>query len=121
MANEHDSDFSHNPSGRGFEPHPPHLEAVQSWSVGRLCRVRPVPDRRHRRDRGPGYRPRRARPGLHSKKEQTAPTFKHTYAYHPLLAFCDNTGEFLAAALRPGNAGSNTATDHTTVLDAALT
>ena len=56
----------------------------------------------------------------HSEKEQTAPTFKHTFGYHPLLAFCDNTSEFLAARLRPGNAGSNTATDHITVLDAAL-
>jgi hypothetical protein len=37
-----------------------------------------------------------------------------------LLAFCDNTGEFLAALLRPGNAGSNTAADHITVLDQAL-
>jgi hypothetical protein len=37
-----------------------------------------------------------------------------------LLAFCDNTGEFLAAQLRKGNAGSNTAADHITVLDAAL-
>ncbi len=26
-----------------------------------------------------------------------------------MLAFCDNTGEFLAAVLRRGNAGSNTA------------
>jgi hypothetical protein len=57
----------------------------------------------------------------HSEKEQTAPTFKHTFGYHPLLAYLDNTGEFLAAALRPGNAGSNTATDHIAVLDAALT
>jgi hypothetical protein len=37
-----------------------------------------------------------------------------------LLAFCDNTGEFLAARLRKGNAGSNTAVDHIVVLDAAL-
>jgi hypothetical protein len=56
----------------------------------------------------------------HSEKEQTAPTFKHTFGYHPLLAFCDNTGEFLAAQLRAGNAGSNTAGDHIAVLDAAL-
>ena len=56
----------------------------------------------------------------HSEKEQTAPTFKHTFGYHPLLAFCDNTGEFLAALLRPGNAGSNTAADHIAVLDTAL-
>jgi hypothetical protein len=37
-----------------------------------------------------------------------------------VLAFCDNTGEFLAATLRPGNAGSNTAADHIAVLDQAL-
>jgi hypothetical protein len=56
----------------------------------------------------------------HSEKEQAAATFKKTFGYHPLLAFCDNTGEFLAAQLRKGNAGSNTAADHVTVLDAAL-
>ena len=56
----------------------------------------------------------------HSEKKRSAPTFKHTFAYHPLLAFCDNTGEFLAAQLRAGNAGSNTAADHIAVLDAAL-
>jgi hypothetical protein len=56
----------------------------------------------------------------HSEKEHAAPTFKKTFGYHPVLAFCDNTGEFLAAALRRGNAGSNTAADHMTVLDAAL-
>lgn len=56
----------------------------------------------------------------HSEKERAAPTFKKTFGYHPMLAFCDNTGEFLAAALRRGNAGSNTAADHIAVLDAAL-
>jgi hypothetical protein len=56
----------------------------------------------------------------HSEKEQAAPTFKKTFGYHPMLAFCDNTGEFLAAQLRRGNAGSNTAADHIVVLDAAL-
>ena len=56
----------------------------------------------------------------HSEKEHAAPTFKKTFGYHPMLAFCDNTGEFLAATLRRGNAGSNTAADHITVLDAAL-
>jgi hypothetical protein len=56
----------------------------------------------------------------HSEKEQAAPTFKKTFGYHPMLAFCDNTGEFLAATLRRGNAGSNTAADHISVLDAAL-
>ena len=56
----------------------------------------------------------------HSEKEQAAPTFKHTFGYHPILAFCDNSGEFLAGLLRPGNAGANTAADHITVLDQAL-
>lgn len=56
----------------------------------------------------------------HSDKEQAAPTFKHTFGYHPLLAYLDNTAEFLAAALRAGNAGSNTAADHIAVLDQAL-
>lgn len=54
------------------------------------------------------------------EKEHAAPTFKKTFGYHPMLAFCDNTGEFLAATLRRGNAGANTAADHITVLDAAL-
>lgn len=56
----------------------------------------------------------------HSEKEQTAATFKHSYGYHPVLAFCDNTNEALAGILRPGNAGSNTAADHVALLDAAL-
>src|SRR3954465_10398724 len=56
----------------------------------------------------------------HSEKEQAAATFKKTFGYHPLMAFCDNTGEFLAAQLRRGNAGANTAADHIDVLGAAL-
>ena len=56
----------------------------------------------------------------HSEKEQAAATFKSSFGYHPILAFCDNSGEFLAGLLRPGNAGANTAADHITVLDQAL-
>jgi hypothetical protein len=56
----------------------------------------------------------------HSEKESAAATFKHTFGYHPILVFCDNSGEFLAGLLRPGNAGANTAADHITVLDQAL-
>jgi hypothetical protein len=56
----------------------------------------------------------------HSEKELAAATFKRTFGFHPLAAFCDNTREFLAGTLRPGNAGANTAADHITVLDAAL-
>ena len=31
--------------------------------------------------------------------------FKGGYGFHPLLAWCDNTGELLVAIARPGNAG----------------
>ena len=57
----------------------------------------------------------------HSDKEQAKGTFKGTYGHHPLTAWCDNTDESLAFLLRPGNAGSNTASDHITVLTEAMT
>jgi len=44
----------------------------------------------------------------HSDKEGAEPNFKG-FGFHPLLAYCDNTGEPLAGVLRPGSAGSNTA------------
>ena len=56
----------------------------------------------------------------HSDKEQAAPTYKRGFGFHPLLAYLDATGEALAGMLRPGNAGSGTATDHVTVLSDAL-
>ena len=56
----------------------------------------------------------------HSEKENAAPTFKKTFGFHPLTAWCDNTGEALAVRLRPGNAGSNTAADHIEVLTEAI-
>lgn len=60
----------------------------------------------------------------HSEKEHASPTFKRGFGFHPLLAFTDHgqagTGEMIAGILRPGNAGSNTATDHITVVKAAL-
>jgi len=55
-----------------------------------------------------------------SKMEGAAATFEKTYGFHPLAAWCANTGECLAMLLRPGNAGSNTVTDHLTVLGDAL-
>jgi Transposase DDE domain group 1 len=58
---------------------------------------------------------------IHSEhKEQAAPTFKGGYGFHPMFCFADQTGETLAALLRPGNAGANTVADHVTVLDGAL-
>ena len=57
---------------------------------------------------------------VHSEKENAAATFKRTYGYHPLAVWCDNTQELLAAVLRPGDAGSNTAADHIAVLGDAI-
>jgi hypothetical protein len=60
----------------------------------------------------------------HSEKQNAAATWKKTFGFHPLLAFLDRPevagGEGLAGLLRPGNAGSNTAADHVTVLGLAL-
>jgi hypothetical protein len=60
----------------------------------------------------------------HSDKQDAAPTWKKTYGHHPLMGFVDHgpggTGEPVAAHLRPGNAGSNTAADHITVARLAL-
>jgi Transposase DDE domain group 1 len=56
----------------------------------------------------------------HSDKEHAAPTYKRGFGFHPLMAYLDATGEALAGLLRPGNAGSNTASDHVEVLDLAL-
>lgn len=57
----------------------------------------------------------------HSEKQGAAPTYKkHVFGLHPILVTCANTGEILAILLRPGNAGSNTADDHITVLTQAI-
>ena len=56
----------------------------------------------------------------HSDKELAEPNFKG-FGHHPLLAYCDNTGEPLAGMLRKGSAGSNTTADHLEVLGAAIT
>jgi len=44
----------------------------------------------------------------HSDKEQAAGN-KHGFGFHPLLCYEAETEEALAAVLRPGNAGANTA------------
>jgi Transposase DDE domain group 1 len=56
----------------------------------------------------------------HSDKERADGNFKGGYGFHPLLAFCDNTGELLAVIARTGSAGSNTAADHIAIIDAAI-
>ena len=60
----------------------------------------------------------------HSDKENVAGTYKGGYGFAPFIATCDygtgnGTGETLAALLRPGNAGANSADDHIRVFDTA--
>jgi hypothetical protein len=59
----------------------------------------------------------------HSPKQGAAGTYKGGFGFYPLVGYLDRgdgTGEALAGILRPGNAGSNTATDHIEVVDLAL-
>jgi hypothetical protein len=56
----------------------------------------------------------------HSEKEQAAGNYKGGYGFHRLVVYLDETREALGGLLRAGNAGSNTAADHQTVLDRAL-
>jgi hypothetical protein len=60
----------------------------------------------------------------HSEKENAAPTWKKTFGFHPLAAFADHggaaAGEALGIMLRPGNAGSSTASEHIEVTQLAL-
>ncbi|MEU1090078.1 IS1380 family transposase [Streptomyces sp. NPDC005892] len=60
----------------------------------------------------------------HSDKQDATATWKKTFGHHPLMGFvdhgCGGTGEPVAALLRPGNAGSNTAADHITATQLAL-
>ena len=59
-----------------------------------------------------------------SEKERAAPTFKKGFGFHPLWCFADHGGEGigepLSFLLRSGNAGSNTAADHITVVKTAM-
>jgi hypothetical protein len=54
-----------------------------------------------------------------SDKEGAQPNYKG-FGFHPLTAWCSNTGENLALMQRVGSAGSFTASDHVAVLDAAI-
>jgi hypothetical protein len=60
----------------------------------------------------------------HSEKQDATATWKKTFGHHPLITFVDHgqagSKEPVAAPLRPGNAGSNTATDHITTTRLAL-
>jgi Transposase DDE domain group 1 len=56
----------------------------------------------------------------HSEKEGAAGNYKGGFGFHPLLCYLAETGEPLAAVLRPGNAAPHTAADHFEVLQLAL-
>lgn len=56
----------------------------------------------------------------HSDKEDAAPTYKRGFGFHPLGVWADGPQEPLAAMLRPGNAGSNSAADHVVLLGEAI-
>jgi len=56
-----------------------------------------------------------------SAKQGAAVNFKKGYGFHPLGAWSANTTESLSMLLRPGNAGSNTVSDHIRVLADAIT
>ena len=54
------------------------------------------------------------------KEPRVTGHYKGGIGWHPLTAWCTNTGDHLVVMQRPGNAGSFTAADHVQVLDAAL-
>ncbi|RII06887.1 hypothetical protein DSC45_35065 [Streptomyces sp. YIM 130001] len=60
----------------------------------------------------------------HSEQQDATATWKKTFGHHPSMAFVDHSsggsGEPVAALLRPANAGSNTAADHITTTQLAL-
>ena len=89
------------------------LKSIDEALLGRVRAARAL------RGRGCGTRARgrrRSRLNIdatlltaHSEKELAAGNYKHGYGFHPLGCWLDETGEALAAILRPGNAGANTA------------
>jgi hypothetical protein len=112
------------------------LEAVTPAALGRIARAR-AKVRRHVWGQFPGGLPAAPVAGsdlddtvvidvdatlvtVHSDKEQAAANFKGGYGFHPLGAWCDNTGEMLAVRLRPGNSNANHAGDHIAVLGEAI-
>ena len=54
-------------------------------------------------------------------KDQAAGSYQGGFGFHPLSAWWTNIGDSLAVMLRPGNAGSFTASDHVAVVTAAFT
>ena len=76
--------------------------------------------RRLRPGRGGGARCRRHDRGRPQRQRGRGAHVQEHLRFHPLGVWCDNTTELLAARLRAGNAGANTAGDHIEVLSAAI-
>ncbi len=55
-----------------------------------------------------------------SDKEQAAGTWKKSFGFHPIVAVDVDRRDVLSVMVRAGNAGSNTTSDHITILDAAI-
>jgi len=56
---------------------------------------------------------------VHSRK-QGAAKLNGRFGYHPMNAYCDNTGENLVSRLRTGDSAPNNAADHIAVLTEAI-
>jgi Transposase DDE domain group 1 len=56
----------------------------------------------------------------HSDKEGATGNWKGGFGFHPMLCYLDGSEEALAAILRPGNAGANTARDQIDCVERAL-
>jgi hypothetical protein len=102
------------------------IDAIAS-DPGLLDAVRAARARARQRAWDAGVRPERVvidvdatLVGSHSEKEGAAGTFKRGFGFHRLLAYLDGSREALAAILRPGNAGANTAADHLELVELAL-
>ena len=103
--------------GAGRDRHRPGRGSRAGVAAGRRAAPRP----RHGRGAGrwsstwtPPWSPRTARRRAPRRRSRRG------FGHHPLWAFVDHgpagTGEPVAVLLRPGNAGSNTAADHITVI-----
>lgn len=106
---------------------PTAYRAVERLDEGMLARIRAARARARSRAWTLAGAPKRAVLDIdatlltaHSEKEGAAGTYKRGFGFHPLLCFEAGTGEAFSGVLRPGNAGSNTASDHIEVLDRAL-
>lgn len=56
----------------------------------------------------------------HSEKDGAAGNFKGGFGFAPMMAYCDESSEALAGMLRPGNAGTHSASDQIAAAESAL-